>query len=89
MLTIKVGDEQFTLTDEEVKALETNMVSIYEWIKNAIFNKARVVTNQIILEKTNYNPKKLSVAEKGLIIKDLTLETAVARNARIEAEINE
>lgn len=89
MLPIKVGDEEFVLTDEEVKVLETDMISIFEWTKNALQNKARQTTHFILLDKTDRQPNKMSLTEKQELIRGLNLETAKARNIRIEAEINE
>lgn len=85
-ITISDGttEQSFTLVDEEVKALETDMISIYEWIENAIKNKARMVVNQIILTHTDKQPNKLTMAAKLLIIKDLELESAADRNAALE-----
>lgn len=76
-----------TLSDEEVKASLTDMVSIPEWTVNAIKEKARR-TIDIICDKLS--DKKLSAMtkeEKYELIRDTELETAVERQARLDAEL--
>jgi len=75
------------LTEEEEKVLKTDMISIQEWIENAIKEKARRTTDRIILEHTDKNPKKILQSERNTIIQDLVLETAKERNDRLEAEM--
>lgn len=68
-----------TISDEEQKALLTDMLSIEEWIQNAISNKARQTIDAIIDEETTHNFKKLKPEEKQNIIKGLTLKTAAEK----------
>lgn len=70
------------LTAEEVKALETNMVSIPEWLINAIEVKSNRVVNTIVQKHSDKQPEKMDKADRLAIIKDLTLESAVDYNAR-------
>jgi len=86
MLQIVVGNDSFTLADEEVKALETDMISVFEWIKNAIENKARKTVDFIITEKTDRQAKKVPKAEKLALIKDMDLPTVIEKNATFENE---
>lgn len=80
-----------TLTDEEVKALETDMLSIQAWVSNAIHNKARQCIDRIIT-KSGKGSKFTSVAEKTKIIQDLVkenselLKTAVDKNQELESK---
>ena len=89
MLTITVGDKSFTLTDEEEKALLTDMMDIAEWVENLLRNKVRQVMDRIIEEHTPYNPKRLSKEEKLKIIASMDLKTAAERQAELEAEMTE
>ena len=88
MLTITIGQKSFTLTDEEEKALLTDMVDIYKWVKNLVENKVRQVMDRIIEEQTEYNPRRLDPDRKREIISGLKLKTAVERNAEMEAELS-
>lgn len=81
--------KQFTIeiNDAEEKALLTDMVSIQEWLDNAIHEKARRVIDTIIEKETDRRAKKVPVEEKHNLIREMMLETAVERNARFEAEM--
>ena len=81
MLTISVGDRSFTLTDEEEKALLTDVADIAEWVENFVRNKVRRVTDRIIEENTAYNPQKLGREEKLKVLSSLKLKAAAERNA--------
>jgi len=87
MLTITIGQKSFTLTDEEEKALLTDMVDIAEWVENLLRNKARQVMDRIIEEQTEYNPKRLTPERKREIIASLKLKTAVERSRELEEEL--
>ena len=76
MLTITIGQKSFTLTDEEEKALLTDMEDVYKWIKNFVENKVRQVMDRIIEEHTEYNPRRLDPDRKRQIIASLDLKTA-------------
>ncbi|RLB06415.1 MAG: hypothetical protein DRG83_00095 [Deltaproteobacteria bacterium] len=80
MLTIRVGDKSFILTDEEEKALLTDMEDIYLWVKNLVENKVRQVIDRIIEEQTEYNPRKLTPERKREIIAPLKLKTVAEKN---------
>lgn len=75
------------INDAEEKALLTNMVSIQEWLDNAIHEKARRVMDRIIEKETDRQPKKIFFDKKCEIIRDIQLETAIERNAKFLAEI--
>jgi len=87
MLTITVGQKSFTLTDEEEKALLTDMEDIFLWVKNLVENKVRQVMDRIIEEQTEYNPRRLTPERKREIIASLELKTALERNRELEEEI--
>ena len=87
MLTITIGQKSFTLTDEEEKALLTDMVDIAEWVENLLRNKARQVMDRIIEEQTEYNPRRLTPERKREIIAKLKLKTAVERSRELEEEL--
>jgi len=89
MLTITIGQKSFTLTDEEEKALLTDMEDIYKWVKNLVENKVRQVMDRIVEEHTEYNPRRLDPDRKRQIVAELELETAVERNAEMEAKLRE
>ena len=85
MLTITIGQKSFILTDEEEKALLTDMVDIAEWVENLLRNKVRQVMDRIIEEQTEYNPRRLDPDRKRQIIASLDLKTA--RERMIEEEL--
>ena len=87
MLTITIGFKSFTLTDEEEKALLTDMEDIYKWVKNLVENKVRQVMDRIIEEHTEYNPRRLTPERKREIIAKLKLKTAVERDMELEEEL--
>lgn len=84
MKTIKIGTKSFTLSDAEVKAAEWDILEIYDWIENAIRNKARQCIDQLILDHTTVNPKKIPVEEKETIIQGLTIKSARERMKEME-----
>ena len=79
-------DYHAIINAEEQKALLTDMISIEEWIENAIHNKARQVIDLIVSNHADRNPKSLTREEKLEIIRNLDLETAAERQARLESE---
>lgn len=89
MLTITIGQESFTLTDEEEKVLLTDMVDIAEWVENFVRDKARKVMDRLVAEHTEYNPAKLDPDRKRQIMVSLKLKTAVERMAEEDARLKE
>ena len=75
------------LNDAEEKALLTDMLSVQDWIDNAVHNKARQCMDTVVEKVTDRRAKKISVEEKLQIIRDAQVESAVERNARFEAEL--
>lgn len=76
-----------TITPAEEKALLTNMVSIQEWIDNAIHNKARQCMDAIIKNTTDQQPKKISNSIRDELVLNASVETALQRKNRVEAKI--
>ena len=79
-----MGKHTITLSDEEEKALLVDMISIQEWVDNAIHNRARQSIDKVILEHSNKQPQKISQAEKLLIVKKAKVITAKEREAKLE-----
>lgn len=75
------------INDAEEKAMLTDMISIQDWLDNAIHNKARRTIDAIIEQKTDKQFKKMPVKEKHNLIKEMQLETAAERNTRFEVEM--
>ena len=75
------------ILDEEEKALLTDMISIQDWLDNAVHNKARQCIDIIIEEVTDKKAEKVPVDEKLLIVKDAVVKTAVERQAEFEASL--
>lgn len=76
-----------TLSAEEEKALLTDMISIQEWIENAIKNKARQCIDRVVDHTSRYQARKLSLTEKLKIVRETKVESAAKRQARLEAEM--
>lgn len=75
------------LSSEEIMAIAVYVDDPVQWWIDAIINKANSRMKATISEHTNLNPAKLDVATMRQEIGKLTLETAKARNAREQAEI--
>lgn len=74
-----------TLSAEEEKALLTNMISIQEWLENAIHNKARQCIDKIVLDYSDKQPNKIGGAEKNQIVRKAKVKSAADRQAEFEA----
>jgi len=74
-----------TLTAVQEKALLGDMVSIQDWIDNSINNKARKMINRYV-EQSGLGSRHSTDDQKATIITDMTIETATARNARLQAD---
>ena len=85
-----MGEYKIILSEEEEKALLTDIISIQEWIDNAIQNKARQCIDEIVT-KSGKGSKFTSVNDKIKIIQDLNkensnlLKSAEIRQAELEA----
>ena len=86
-LTITIGTESRTYSAKTVEVLETDMISIADWLFNAIEEKHRRVLDRVVAKETPYNPQKMSTIDKHLIIENVVLESAKDRKARFESEM--
>ena len=76
-----------TFSDAEVKALEWDIVSLQEWFDNFLHHKASRCIDRIVLEHSDKQPNKLSLAEKEQIVLDTPLKTAAERQAEEDARM--
>ena len=75
-----MADYTVTLTDTQVKALETVMVDIDDWITNAATNRARIAKEDILainMKHCNANGITLATGEEAQVQQayDLNLVT--------------
>ena len=68
-----------TLTPEQYKAMAYDCYDVEEWIKNAVYNKVRQVTDRIVEEVSDKQPKKITEAEKVKIVRDASIKSAKER----------
>ena len=74
-----------TLSAVQEKALLGNMTSIQDWVENSIGNKARKCIDRYV-EQSGLGSRHSTDDQKATIIIDMTIETATARNARLQAD---
>lgn len=79
-----MGQFTVTLTEGEEKALLTDMISIQEWLCNALHNKARQCVDKVCEEALNDQTDTiLNRSEKGQVVSELakqgTIITTVKR----------
>ena len=75
------------INDVEEKALLTVMISIQEWIDNAIHNRARIAINTIVEETTDKRAGALSVEAKQTVVRNAVVETAAEKQAKYFAKM--
>lgn len=80
---------QFTVivSEEELKALEWDIYDVQEWIQNAISEKARRAIDILVEQKTDRNPRKVTLDGKLALVRAMTLETAKERTDRFKREL--
>ena len=76
-----------SLLAEEEKALLTDMISIQDWLDNAIHNKARQCIDMVVEQVSDKQPKKLTVGEKLLIVSKAVVKSAAERQAEMEGKL--
>lgn len=76
-----------TLTDEETKALSTEVLDIQKWINHIAHDRARQAIDRVVNKHSIYQASKLTEPEKLDIIKKTKLETAAQKAARTEREL--
>lgn len=79
-----------TLSDAQDKALSVVAASQQEWIENAVYERCRIAIEEIVNAEVQ---RKLAAGEsitgsKEDIVLAADIETAVERNARLQAEQN-
>lgn len=77
-----------TLSDAEDKALKTVALSAQDWIDNAVHERCRIAIEEIVAAEVQ---RKLAAGEaitgsKDDIVMAANIESAVERQARLEAE---
>ena len=77
------------LSDEEIKALETDMMSVQDWLNNAIHNKARQCIDAIAQAYSDKQPKKITEQEKLEIVRHAKVKSAAERQAEIDRRLPE
>jgi len=80
-----MGQHTVTLSEEEEKALLTDMMSVQGWIDNAIHNKTRQCIDKVVEEYSDKQSKKLPLQAKLAIVKTAKVKTAAERQAESEA----
>ena len=73
-----------SLSAKEEKALLTDMISIQDWVDNAIHNKARQCIDMVVEQVSDKQSKKLTVGEKLLIVSKAVVKSAAERQAEME-----
>ena len=80
-------DIVITITETEMKVLNSWLGEeegkIQEWLQHTLANKIRQRVDASIMESTDRNPKKLSLAEKLILLKDITLPSRKSRDSVI------
>jgi len=76
-------------TDEQMKAMEYVTLDPQEWIQNRWDDRARQAMNQIVLEHSDKQPKKIPLAEKLRIVREAKIKTARQRQLEYEAKMKQ
>ena len=82
-------DFMVSVSDTQLKALESDIIDVQGWIENVLHNKARKCINRIVKKHSVYQTEKLSAAEKEQIVLNAEIETAAERQAKFEAEFQD
>ncbi len=84
MIQISDGEDNYNITDDVIRVIETECMSCIEWITNAIREKYERLVDKIVILETDKNPGKISLEEKVELIKDKPLKTA--REQKVEED---
>ena len=76
-----------TLTEEEAKALLTDVACIEDWLDNAVKTKVTNCVNKVVVASSNLNPSKLTAAEKLSIVKSADVVSAKERTEATLAKL--
>ena len=77
-----MSEYKITLSVDEEKALLADMISIQDWLPNAIKNIIRQCVDAIVEQVSDKQPEKLSLTEKHAIVRFAKIETALDRDKR-------
>ncbi len=80
-----MAEYKVTLSAEEEKALLADVISIQDWLNNAIHNKARQCIDRVVGNNSDKQPNKLARAEKLTIVRSADVKSATERTAEMEA----
>lgn len=80
-----MGVYNVILTEEEEKALLTDIASVQDWLNNAIHNKARQCIDKVVEQYSDKQPKKLTEVEKYKIVRETNVKSAADRQRELEA----
>ena len=69
------------LSEEEYKALTTEVIDVDEYCSNLVHNRARKAIDKVVLEYSDYQPEKLSSYDKYSIVRNANVKTAVERQS--------
>ena len=83
LTTFAYADHTFTITitDEEYKVLQWQLVNPDQWVIDAIKNKILNSQSRMLLELSDKQPNKLTEQEKKDLIISSTLPSRVERDA--------
>lgn len=73
-----------TLTSEQKKALEWNIVDIQDWLDNFVNDKARKCMDRIVEQESQYQSDKITDTQKYQIVRDANIDTAAERQQEAE-----
>lgn len=80
-----------TLSDAEDKALNVVAISAQEWINNAVKERCRIAIDEIVnveVQRKLANGETISGSKEDIVV-SADIESAVERQARMEAEAQE
>lgn len=77
LTSLAYADHIFTVTvsDEDYKVLQWQLVTPDQWVIDAVTNKISVSKERMLLELTDKRPEKLTEQEKKNLIDNSTLKT--------------
>ena len=70
-----------TITDEEYKVLEWQLVNPQQWVDDAVKNKIRKSEERMLIELTDQRLETLTAQEKETLIANSILQTRAQRDA--------
>lgn len=73
-----------TITEEQKKALEWNIVDIQDWLDNFVNDKARKCMDRIVEQESQYQPDKITDTQKYQIVRDANIQSAAERQQEVE-----